>query len=430
LIDESILEGFTKLTDTVRRAVGRRIKDPFDLGIYAHIKMEAAWSSGIYHGNALTIAYRFGNLKLHPKIKRSMLRLRKSRLINYQVTAGTRGAYDVLVDGFQVTMGGLKGQYLNAWAHSNLAIPEYEDAACERPEDGLRKACERPEDGHTQDVNRLEVDDRRCGVDEAEAPAAALAARPSLRDETTTPKGDPDKTTATATTTTKASGNPPRTPDISSVCSVDEDELTECMSLWTDILGSSPHEDDFRELLSDGEFIRSLEQNEITLSFLFVWSQLTSDRFQSMKSSRDFRLEANSVLTRFINYVKTSSPRKVRQRIMDDFKRFSEKKRAEARQPQIQEAWKTIRGTELDYDICSRWSYLFDYDIEHFVKAFEYIESTGRWDASECDKDIEEFIKCACGMEQVVEDDEDVDWGDEALMPRGETPSQKLGNYD
>ena len=81
MIDESILEGFTKLTDTVRRAVGRGIKDPFDLGVYAHLKMEADWSTGIYHGTALTIAYRFGNLKLHPKIKRSTLRLRKSRLI-------------------------------------------------------------------------------------------------------------------------------------------------------------------------------------------------------------------------------------------------------------------------------------------------------------------------------------------------------------
>ena len=418
LIDESILEGFTKLTDTVRRAVGKGIKDPFDLGVYAHIKMEADWSSGVYHGTALTIAYRFGNLKLHPKIKRSMLRLRKSRLINYKVPAGKRGAYDVLVEGFQVTLGGLKGQYLNAWAHSHLAIPEYEDAARERPEDGLKTARERPEDGHLQDVkdvNRLEEDDRRCGV--AEATATALAAPPSLRDETTTPRGDPAKTTAT--TTTKDSGNSPRTPVISSACSVDESELTECMSLWTEILGGSPDEDDFRELLSDDKFIRSLKQNEIDLPFLFTWSQLTSDRFQSMKSSRDFCLEANTVLTRFINYVKTSSPRKVRQRVGDDFERFRKKKYAEARQPQIQEAWRTIRGTELDYFVCSRWSYLFDYDIEHFVRAFEYIESTGRWDASECDKEIEEIIRCACGSEQVVEDDEAIDWGDESITPRG-----------
>src|ERR1039458_9309167 len=89
-IDETILGGFTKLTETVRRAVGKSIKDPFDLGVYVHLKMEASWSTGIYHGNALNIAYRFGNLKLHPKIKRSMFRLRKARLINYKVTAGTQ----------------------------------------------------------------------------------------------------------------------------------------------------------------------------------------------------------------------------------------------------------------------------------------------------------------------------------------------------
>ena len=49
MIDESILEGFAKLPDTVRRAVGGRIKDPFDLGVYAHLRMEAKWSTGIYH---------------------------------------------------------------------------------------------------------------------------------------------------------------------------------------------------------------------------------------------------------------------------------------------------------------------------------------------------------------------------------------------
>ena len=186
MIDESIQEGFTKLTETVRRAVGRGIKDPFDLGVYAHLKMEADWSTGIYHGTALTIAYRFGNLKLHPKIKRSTLRLRKSRLINYQVAAGKRGAYDVLIDGFQVTIGGLKGQYLNAWSHSSLAKPEYEDAACERPEDGLKTACERPEDGHIQDdQDVLDV----CRWDQAEQSLARHDSPPSpLRGDDNIPR--------------------------------------------------------------------------------------------------------------------------------------------------------------------------------------------------------------------------------------------------
>jgi hypothetical protein len=246
--------------------------------------------------------------------------------------------------------------------------------------------------------------------------AADIAARSSLRDETTTPRGDPEKTTAT--TTTKDSGNPPRTPDISSVCPVDENELTECIALWEEILGNSPDEADFRELLSDGKFIRSLELNEITLSFLFMWSQLTSTHFQGMQSSRDFRLEANTVFTRFVNYVKTSSPRKVRQRVGDDFGRFRDKKLAEARQLYIQEAWQTRMGTELDHYVCSRWSYLFAYRMEQFAQAFEYIESRGPWDPSEVDKEIEKIIQCACGTEQVVEDDEEIDWGDEAIKPR------------
>ena len=69
--------------------------------------------------------------------------------------------------------------------------------------------------------------------------------------------------------------------------------------------------------------------------------------------------------------------------------------------------------------ICSRWSYLFDYDIEHFAQAFEYVASREPRDPSEIDKEIEQIIRCACGTEQVVEDDEELDWGDEVTMPKG-----------
>ena len=160
-LDETILEGFTKITETIRKAVGKGIKDPFDLGVYVHIKMEASWSTGIYHGTALNIAYKFGNLKLYPKVKRSLFRLRKARLVNYWVAVGSRGSYDVLVDGFEVTLGGRKGLYLNAWQNGSKAQPEYAtrldaglQTAGERPEDDSRTAGSRLEDGHTQDVLR------------------------------------------------------------------------------------------------------------------------------------------------------------------------------------------------------------------------------------------------------------------------------------
>ena len=311
MADESISEGFTKLPDTVRRAVGRRIKDPFDLGVYAHLKMEAAWSTGIYHGNALDIAYRFGNLKLYPKIKRSIFRLRKSCLINYRVTAGKRGDYDVLIDGFQVTFGGLKGKYLNAWSHSSLAKPEYEDAACERPEDGLKTACERPEDGPTQDdQDVLDVlDVSRCGQTEQSSARHDSSPAPLRGDDNIPHRGPQNKNNDNI----KDSGRPPN-PQVSPVQSIPidaliidtpwEQENEDALIAWKTSYARPFVLDDFLLIEAKfGERIQAVLDGYGTLPLIIKWACYISKDFRDLNDTGEFREEFPHILLKITGYI-------------------------------------------------------------------------------------------------------------------------------
>ena len=263
-------------------------------------------------GTALTIAYRFGNLKLHPKIKRSMFRLRKSRLINYQVAAGTRGAYDVLIDGFQVTMGGLKGRYLNAWAHSNLALPEYEDAACERPEDGLKAACERPEDGHTQDdqdvLDVLDVD--RCDQTELSSASHDSPTAPLRGDDNIPQRGPQDKNNHNS----KDTGSVPN-PQISSVQSnvlIDplildtpwEHENEDALLAWNTSYARPYVLDDFLLIEAKyGERIQAILDGHGTLPLITKWACHISKDFRDLNNTSELREEFPHILSKITGYI-------------------------------------------------------------------------------------------------------------------------------
>jgi len=99
---------------------------PFDLGIYVWLIMRANYMTGIYEGCALTIACQFGNPSLKEHIQKALRRLRDRRYINYRNGDGSRGAYKILINRFDVTVGELSGTRLNAWKHGDLVKPEYE----------------------------------------------------------------------------------------------------------------------------------------------------------------------------------------------------------------------------------------------------------------------------------------------------------------
>ena len=120
------MENFTAIRNgLLDHALGGKLS-PFDFGLYVFLIMRAGYSTGIYEGCALTIACQFGDPSQKEHVQKSLRRLRNKKYINYRNGDGSRGAYPILINKFDVTVGELSGHRLNAWKHNGLAQPEYE----------------------------------------------------------------------------------------------------------------------------------------------------------------------------------------------------------------------------------------------------------------------------------------------------------------
>jgi len=99
---------------------------PFDFGLYVWLIMRANFATGIYDGCALTIACQFGDPSLKTHLQKALRRLRDKKYVNYRNGDGSRGAYKILINKFEVTVGELCGSRLDAWKHGDLVKPDYE----------------------------------------------------------------------------------------------------------------------------------------------------------------------------------------------------------------------------------------------------------------------------------------------------------------
>jgi hypothetical protein len=120
------MDGFTQIRNgLLDHALAGKLS-PFDFGLYVFLIMRADFKTGIYHGCAMTIAYQFGDSGLKHHINKALIRLRNHGYINYQKGDGRRGGYPILIHKYQVTVGELSGQRLNAWKQGDLMRPAYE----------------------------------------------------------------------------------------------------------------------------------------------------------------------------------------------------------------------------------------------------------------------------------------------------------------
>lgn len=120
------MEGFSKIRNGLLDHALTGKLSPFDFGLYVFLIMRANFRTGIYDGCALTIAYQFGNPGLKEHVQKALRRLKDRQFINYRNGDGRRGAYQILVNKYDITDGELSGTRLNAWKHNGLATPEYE----------------------------------------------------------------------------------------------------------------------------------------------------------------------------------------------------------------------------------------------------------------------------------------------------------------
>jgi hypothetical protein len=120
------VNGFAKIRNgLLDHALAGKLS-PFDFGLYVFLIMRADFNTGIYEGCALTIAYQFGDPSQKEHVQKALRRLRDKKYINYRNGDGSRGAYPILINKFEVTVGELCGARLNAWKHAELVQPEYE----------------------------------------------------------------------------------------------------------------------------------------------------------------------------------------------------------------------------------------------------------------------------------------------------------------
>ena len=102
-------EGFSKIRNGLKEHIEAGKLCPTDLGVYLFLHLYCDYSTGIYKGTALGIAYRMGDAAHKSTINKSLARLKKIKFINYREGNGKRGGYRILLDKFEPTFGELRG---------------------------------------------------------------------------------------------------------------------------------------------------------------------------------------------------------------------------------------------------------------------------------------------------------------------------------
>lgn len=176
------MENFTPIRNGIIEHLEQRNLTVLEFGIYMLLQLRADWATGIYRGCALTIGYQFGDPDIRTQVKDVLGRLKKKKYINYSPEKGKRGGYDILIHKFEPRVGRLIGTRLNAWKHSEIALPEYEPLASESHETRLRLARESPEARPIQEeeVRSKEVKTICSELEKSPAPEPAVMCLPCV----------------------------------------------------------------------------------------------------------------------------------------------------------------------------------------------------------------------------------------------------------
>ena len=124
-------EGFSKIRNGLKEHIEAGKLCPADLGLYTFLHLYCDYSTGIYKGTALGIAFRMGDASYKGTVSKSLARLKKIKFINYRKGNGKRGGYRILLDKFEPTFGELRGRRLNAWKADANGNPIYDAGTVE-----------------------------------------------------------------------------------------------------------------------------------------------------------------------------------------------------------------------------------------------------------------------------------------------------------
>ena len=145
--------GFTPIRGGILEHLEQGRMTLMEFGVYMLLQLRADWTTGIYRGCALTIAYQLSQPEIRAQVKDVLARLKRKQYINYSPVPGKRGSYEILIHKFEPRAGRLLGTRLNAWKHGEIAEPEYEPVASDSPE-ARQKDSRQPPDSRPNKEKR------------------------------------------------------------------------------------------------------------------------------------------------------------------------------------------------------------------------------------------------------------------------------------
>ncbi|HKV81004.1 MAG TPA: hypothetical protein VJP02_22840 [Candidatus Sulfotelmatobacter sp.] len=181
-------------------AVSRNIVDDLQSGkmtaqmfpVYFTVLQQANWSTGVWNGNAHRIYHALCGTYDLSDIKKQMAKLRRAGVLKSFHKQGRKGNYNVLIHGFSVTVGELRGRVLNALASTSWQHPVYESGTdmeqignCEAPDSLLTRSSSGTESRPYQEVQ-----------DSQDSKDSKKSSLPTIQDRANAPEGTEDGTLA------------------------------------------------------------------------------------------------------------------------------------------------------------------------------------------------------------------------------------------
>jgi len=107
-------DGFLAIRNGLFDHLNQGLLPPNELAVYLLILHQCDWSSGLWNGTAYRIEFGLGKTISIPQIQRAIRALEKKKYVKSYHKKGYRGNYFIAIHKYCVSVGDLRGKYLNA----------------------------------------------------------------------------------------------------------------------------------------------------------------------------------------------------------------------------------------------------------------------------------------------------------------------------
>lgn len=131
--------------------------------IYLVMIRRADWTTGVFRGNAETIATHLGGQLSPQQVNKMLTEMQKAGYIKRFQVQGKPGFYPILINKFEPTLGPHKGKRLNALKSRSYKSLVFEDAGLTR-DSGVTQAGDGRDSGGNYNISKDFEDVSRSGL--------------------------------------------------------------------------------------------------------------------------------------------------------------------------------------------------------------------------------------------------------------------------